>query len=252
MTAMTPGGSEVFRHGDPTGTEDVPDYDEAKRAAIEAHLSSFLPGEPSVLHEIVSTGLHLGVFVWEPTEERPLWTLVTLGMSEREMTTPPGAEDWALAELVMTLPADWPMPDGPGSSTEVWKDPRNDWPILLLKEAGHLPHMYQTWIAYGHTLAAGPDATDRDEGSDFNGTLVAYAMSMPPEAAALEYEGRRIFFWGLYPLYEAEMDFNLQAGADALFEAFEEAGLHEGVFPGRKPLVNTKPQKRGFFGLGRK
>ena len=74
---------------------------------IEQHLARFL-GEPqTVLHEIASDLVHVDVHVIPPRPERERWTLFTTGMSDRPMAAPSGHDELALAELMISLPADW-------------------------------------------------------------------------------------------------------------------------------------------------
>src|SRR5580692_2684215 len=63
----------------------------------------------TVFHEIVSDIVHIDVHLFSPTERRPAHTLVTTGMSDRAMTAPPGREEYAHAELMVTLPLDWQL-----------------------------------------------------------------------------------------------------------------------------------------------
>ncbi|GAB3716522.1 hypothetical protein GCM10028815_34670 [Mariniluteicoccus flavus] len=60
--------------------------------ARDAHLSQHLGTDWSVLHELASVGIHLDVYVFPPTPERPHLTLVTSGMSDLPMTVPAGLE----------------------------------------------------------------------------------------------------------------------------------------------------------------
>ena len=69
--------------------------------------------------------------MWRPTPARPFATFATLGMSDRPMTVPPDAVRSGAAryaELVVSLPADWPVPDG-GS----WADEAAFMPVRALK-----------------------------------------------------------------------------------------------------------------------
>lgn len=237
MTDMTPGGSQIHRHEVPSQLTDEPAVDAGLRAALEAHFDKYLPTEPQVLHEIVSQGIHLDVYVYPPCAERPAWTLVTMGMSEHPMNAPAGAEDWRRCELISTLPADWPMPSDKQSFDEVFSDPANYWPIGTLKWAARLPVAYDTWLCHGHTLAAGESEDYTYEGSEFSGMLLAGPCTIPDEASSMVYQGERIWFWGVYPLYADEMALKLDQGTEALLDLFDQHGVYEGVLPGRGSVV---------------
>lgn len=71
----------------------------------DARLAPMLGEDYSVFHELISDELHIDVYCWEPTQERPFWTLATSGMNEYRMQMPAGREEYNRAELVMTLPA---------------------------------------------------------------------------------------------------------------------------------------------------
>lgn len=264
MTEISPGGSEIYRHTEAVGSDDVPEFDEGLRGALEAHLRQFLPGEPSVLHEIVPVGVHLDVYVWEPTHDRPLWTLVTMGMSERPMNAPAGAEDTRRAELVCTLPADWPMPrtphregNDPAQREEfeaVFSDEANYWPIEVTRMIAHLPSQFDSWVSFGHTIPAGEDPDETYPGSAFSGMMLSVPASLPKEAWTCTYDGEEIHLWGLYPLYPQEMDLRLQIGAVPLFDELAERGIHEGVLPGRELALPQDTPRKGLLGriFGRK
>jgi len=81
-----------------------------------------------VYHEIVSPHVHVDVHVVVPREDRPVYTLVTSGMSQKPMA------DGSFAELTITLPPTWPAPDSPDFAT-----PDASWPYTLLQELAWLP-----------------------------------------------------------------------------------------------------------------
>ena len=66
-------------------------------------------GKGIVFHELISDQVHIDLHWVKPTAERPFHTLVTSGMSNLPMTTPPGAEEVRYAELSICLPADWKL-----------------------------------------------------------------------------------------------------------------------------------------------
>src|SRR6185436_18632705 len=96
---------------------------------IERHLARFGVEPQNVLHEIISDLVHLDVHLCDPTPERNFYTLFTTGMSDLPMTTPEGLDELRYAELMLCLPAGWPIQEGAGV------DPREEhyWPIRLLK-----------------------------------------------------------------------------------------------------------------------
>lgn len=232
---VSPGGQPIYRHTEQADAG-LPPLNEGLREAIAGHLDTWIDGEPWVLSEIVSEAIKLDLFIYPPTPEREVYTIVTCGMSEAPMTVPEGAEEWNRCELVLLLPADWPVPEyGEDIAKSAFTDDKNYWPIRAMKEAAHLPRLYDTWLTYGHTIAT--DDGEPYAGTDFTGLLVGPEMTLDEGFDALEYDGNKIWFWGLYPLYSDEMEFKLAEGAEALFERMFDKQIPEGVWLGRPSLA---------------
>ncbi|GAA1299943.1 suppressor of fused domain protein [Planotetraspora silvatica] len=108
--------------------------------AIDRHIATHFGPVAFVLHEIASHLVGVHVYVVGPSAERPYQTLVTSGMSERPMTVPDGHGISPYAELMLCLPADWPL------TQAALHDERTGWPVRVLKQVARLPHEYGTWI----------------------------------------------------------------------------------------------------------
>ena len=93
--------------------------------AIDQHVRRWL-GQPRelVLNEIV-TGIPPIKILCVPLERSIV--LITVGMSDRSMSTPRGGESYRFAELLIHLPKDWPI------SEEQLRDPVNSWPVDWLR-----------------------------------------------------------------------------------------------------------------------
>src|SRR4051812_26455158 len=103
-------GSGILRH--------VPKHDgfvaaqgqrDEVAGAIDRHIEEHFGSIEYVLHEIASHLVGVHIYVVGPTEERPFRTLITSGMSELPMTVPAGHDISPYAELMIALPADWPI-----------------------------------------------------------------------------------------------------------------------------------------------
>lgn len=227
----TPGGSIVYRHDSVQPHDAIAPVNAERRGMLEEHLVSFL-GEPlGVLQEIVADGIQLDLLVFPPSKERPLYTIVTEGMSDVAMNVPEGVEDLRFCELVMTLPADWPM------NQEAWEDEVHYWPVRLLKNLARIPVTFDSWLSYGHSVLASENPDDLIEGSDFHGSVLLFPMTFAPEQVSVAHGDDTIHLWGVYPLYADELEFKLEHGADPLLEAFQARHFHEGVLPGRSSVV---------------
>ena len=83
--------------------------------------------------------------LYAPTEGRPFYTVVTMGVSARPMQVPAGAEAFRRQELVLYLPPDWNLDLEAGGDAA-------GWPFRLLEFLGRSVHEYATFFAPGHTI----------------------------------------------------------------------------------------------------
>lgn len=208
----------IFRHErasekwklDSPGAENI--------AAITSHVEKFWGPVGTVFHEIVSDYVHIDVLPVAPTVEKPFYTFITSGMSDRPMK----AEHPFCGELVISLPPDWPVDE---AST---KDERNWWPIGQLKYLARFPHQYDTWLDFGHTIPNG----DPPEPFAENTTLCCSLICRP----VLADEGcdelvisptKTIHFFSVIPIYHDEMDFALQHSSTELVQRLSDAHVTE-------------------------
>lgn len=202
--------------------------DGAIREAFDAHVERFLGEDYLVWHEIGSDTIHLDVYLWRPTAERPFFTFVTSGMSDLPMSVPDGAVRAGvtdLAELMVCLPADWPVPT---QGTVPWGDDATYFPVRWLKALARLPCEYGTWLGFGHSVPHGDPAKPLTEGTAAVGWLLLPPITLPDEARSLPLpDGRRLDLFALIALTAAELDRKLDQGPEALFEGFDAAGVNE-------------------------
>lgn len=233
----SPGGSPIFRHEQPAGEPELVHGDSDLIEAISDHVERHVGPFDRVLHELVSPYAHLDVLHVPPSDERPRHTLVTCGMSARPMKAP--EPELAYAELTLALPPDWRMDEA------AWDDERHYWPIRLLKFLGRLPHEYDTWLGWGHTIPNDDPPRPYAPGTRLCGALMAQPLLLPDEFATLERPAGPINFYGVIALHQEEMDRKLEAGVEALFDPFDAAGVSELVQPDRPSAI--APRKRGLF-----
>ena len=233
----SPSGAPIYRHKDRERDFELATGEEETIEAITAHIEEHIGEIDQVWHELVSDLVHVDVHQVPPSEERPFWTLVTSGMSDRPMTVPEDAEDYVLAELMICLPPEWPV------SEEDFNDENNYWPMRLLKVLARLPHEYETWLGPGHTVPNGSD--EPTPYADNNSFVCALMMSpglvLPEEVAVLELpDGRKINFYTVWPLHQSEVDLKLNRGLDALLDHFQTHQVTELVDLNR-PALTPRP-----------
>ena len=228
---VTPGGSRIERHDEARPPEMVPSG-WAGQELIEEHVESHLGPIETVFHELVSEYVHLDVLIVEATEERPFHWLVTSGMSSRPM--PAGDDEPDRIELLIALPADWPL------DRESWEDERHYWPVRMLKTLARMPHEYGFALGPWHTVPNGDPAEPYGPGTE-----LCCAMIVPPRHTTEEFDVFQtpdgpVEFLAVWLLYQDEMDAKLERGASEIARALFEAGASEIVQPDRAGVVKKK------------
>jgi hypothetical protein len=206
--------------------------------AIENHIEKNIGTGGTVFHEIVSDLVHIDVHMVPPSEKFPWNTLITSGMSTKAMTVPEGAEEYAFAELAILLPAHWKLDEAS------FKDENNYWPVRLLKTLARLPHEYDTWLGYGHTVPNGDPAVPYASNTPFTGAMLMPFPYAYPDFFRLKInEEKTITFYIVLPMLTEEMDYKLKNGADKLADNFNKNNALV-VDNGRK---SCRPKFLGLF-----
>ncbi len=233
----SPGGSVIYRHeAREEGAYEAAHGNEETIEAVTAHIERHIGPVDSVFHEIVSDMVHIDVYRVAPTAERPYYTLLTSGMSDRPMTTPPGAEDWRFGELCLCLPPDWPL------EKEQFEQEENYWPVRGLKSLARLPHEYRTWLGWGHTVPNGDPPEAFSEKARFDCWMLMQPQLFGEEFHSIEVGERRIWFFAIVPLYPEETNHKLQYGADDLVQRFFTHGVTE-LIDVNRPSVCQRSNK---------
>ena len=195
-------------------------YTEDEMNAVESHISSHFGEYKSVLHEIVSPDIHVDICMIEPTAERNYHTLVTMGMGAHRMKVPKDLRKSKVdrAEVLITLPPDWKLPIGDLEVSGEGGDEKWYWPLRWLKILARLPGEQDTWLGYGHTVPSGEPFA---ENTDLCGVLITMPYYFGNEAAVCTFpDGTEINFYQVVPLYDNEMNFKIENGAEALEDLF--------------------------------
>jgi hypothetical protein len=233
-TKRSKSGIPVIRH-DTAAPVELVAGDEALVAAVDDHVARHFGPVTHVLHEHMSTYVHVDLHVVMPTSERPAITVVTSGMSERPMA------NGQFAELMLILPPSWPTLDDPEFSTR-----EGYWPYRLLKELARLPHEYRTALGPGSTVPNGDPPAPYSGNTELCGAMIA-PMLMPNDdgAETIAYDGREIELLAVFPLHADEMRVKLDDGLDRLWELLDEARIMEILHEDRPSCVPKR--RRGLF-----
>lgn len=229
--------SPIFHH-----TEAKPSEGPRGEECIEQisnHIEAHLGKVETVFHEIVSDTVHIDVHLVKPTESFPFVRLVTSGMSDLPMTIPEGVEGPRFVELLMTLPRNWRV-DHDSFEDEVWY-----WPIRLLKGLARVPHKYNTWLGFGHTVPNGDPAEPYAPSTQLCGAIILPSVTAPDDFHRLRIDdSKEITFFSVVPLYDEEMNLKLRAGSDELLDKFDRMKVSDIVDPLRR---NVAKKRFGIF-----
>jgi hypothetical protein len=211
---------------------------------IGTHIEHTIGPIETVVHELVSDLVHIDIHIIEPCDEQPFHTLITSGMSDLPMNAPEGMDEWARAELLVHLPAIWPL------NEEALKNENNYWPIRWLKTIARLPHEYESWVGQFHTIPNGDPAEPYAGNTRFN-----CLMLVPPYRLGEDFfrlnssKGYPIWFFNLCPLYEEEVQYKLDNGAEALLKLFEEKDIPIDIVDNDRQNAFGSNRKKKRFGL---
>jgi hypothetical protein len=224
-------GQPIFRH-EKTAEPRQSTGDPQLVAAVDAHVTEHFGAPSTVWHELISPYVHVDVHVVAPTAERPVFTLVTSGMSERPMSSSSGD---CYAELTIVLPPTWPSVD-----SDDFRRSQGYWPYELLQDLAQLPHEFDTLLWSGHTVPNGDPPAPYAPDTKLCGALLVPPLIAPDGFETLRLGERVIQFLAVIPLHRDEMQLKLDKGLDKLFDRLDEAGVTEILDPERPSVVRGR------------
>lgn len=206
-------GAPIYRH-----TESTPWAAPQGEVCIEQitdHIEQHLGKVESVFHEIISDTVHIDVHFVKPTKDFPFSRIITSGMSDLPMKVPAEIAAPEFVELIITLPPDWEL------TQESFKNENWYWPVRLIKSLARLPHKYETWLGWGHTVPNGDPAEPYASNTKLSGAIILPSATVPAAFHKLRIDDQKeITFYSVVPLYEEEMNFKLRSGSDELIKRF--------------------------------
>ncbi len=212
-------GSPIYRHKAREQKWTTPQHAAENLEEVEGHVEKHIGKIETVFHELVSDLIHLDVLFVPATPDRPYHVLVTSGVSDEPMKVPEGMEQFRSAELLIALPKEWPL------TQDAFKDEANYWPVFWLKQIGRMPHEYNTWIGWGHSIPNG-DPAQPIANTKFVGVMLTPPYWLSPDFFQLTTKGgETISFYRMVPLYQEEMDLKLKSGAEELEKKFEKENV---------------------------
>jgi|GEM_PF-1200923 len=188
----------------------------------ESHYTRFLgPLDQQIYHSTDIKPVHIDIYQFAPTEDRPYWTLITGGMSDGPQLVPL-AEDYRSPRAEILMYAAEPKP----------------WMISVLKGLAEMPFEHDTHLHYWHTVQNGQPMTAEPS------KLTAYFFLPPyfehPEFPRLTIAGDRVDFLWMIPITEAERQYAVRKGGQALERVIERANPPIVVDESRRSLVHAR------------
>ncbi len=236
--------SEIMRHEHRDREFELAIGDEQTINAVTAHVEANLGAIDSVFHEIISDLIHLDVHHVLPSEKLPCHVLVTSGMSDRPMTVPDGYPGPKHLELCAFLPPDWRMSGDAEKSAGEDAAERLYWPVRWLKNMARLPHEFETFLGYGHTVPNGDPPEPFADNVEFCCMMVTMPYAAPFEFAKTQVGDREVHFLAVVPLFKEEMTLKLRKGPEAIDKAIERIDFWD-MFNGARR--NFGKRRFGFF-----
>lgn len=232
-------GSPIYRHQPRENQWSPPTRQDGEAISkIETHIDKNIGAVDVVWHEIISDLVHIDVHHAPPSNHRDFHTLITTGMSDRPMNVPQGLEDLRYAELMIYLPSSWPLSFRLNTESEL-SDERYYWPIRWVKMLARLPHEFNTWLGYCHSVPNGDPPEPFAPGTDLSGVMLIYPVLEPEEFTPLEINPeKKIHFWALLPIYSEEMRYKLDHGGDALLDHLAAEHVSPVVNPTRRNVCS--------------
>jgi Suppressor of fused protein (SUFU) len=204
-----PDGTNIIRHENVETTFGVTKgaegFAQARGAVYER-----LFGKPlSVSHELLPLVPHIDVYTFKRSQgDKEVYSLVTGGMSDLEMTLPRGAgKDTPMrVELIFYC-----------------SEPHDEY-ISTLRWVAHFPHDSKSWLGHGHTMPNGnpPEPFWGSTALDsffFLPPIVKKDQTLP---SALNLGGEPVHFLWVVPLTTAECNFKLSKGFEAMLNLLQQ------------------------------
>lgn len=214
----------------PTNTSDLPTTSQEE---IVRHFTKHTgPVNPLSLQEIVPGGMVSVAIHLIPPQAPPedYGVLFTTGMSDQPLAVPPNHRGDRYAELMMRLPASWPM------TRESFHDPVNSWPLDWLRRTAHYFHNERTRIGSNYGIVVnGEPPEPLGPGVPFDSLLL---WTYPAEHTRIHLaDGREIAVYFVIPLYPAEREFGMAQGLDTLTNRIVQYLIDPGIIDLHRPAV---------------
>ena len=186
-------------------------------AVREAHYKRFLGRlDQDVMHSTDAKSPHIDIYQFAPTDQRDYWTLITGGMSDLPQPRVPDGIS-PRAEIMLYAP-----------------EPRG-WMFNVMKGLAEMPFDDDTFLHWFHTVPNGMPMTAEP-------SLLTNFFFVPPYFEGAEFDTLKVggddvdILW-MIPITDAELEYKLEHGSEALEELFDEHELSPVIDEQRESLL---------------
>lgn len=155
-------------------------------------------GKVEEIYEIGYDNYYLDVAQINPTEEKPYYTIITLGMGEYEMYNQNNENFSSFAELMISFPPDWNF-----------DDKNYTWAIDELIQLTYIPFTYFFAYEWGHLENNFESFSSK---TNLSAVAILYPEMKEENSGLLKLENRDLQFYQIVPLYDEEYTFALKNG----------------------------------------
>ena len=179
-------------------------YLDIREAHYKKHLGAL---DQKILHSTDVKAVHIDIYQFKPTSEKPIWTIITGGMSDFAQLTPQGEDDYRAprAEILMYA-----------------TEPEN-WMFSVLKGLAEMPFDDATHLHWWHTVPNGMPMTA--EPSQWTSYFFLPPYIEESGFSEFEVEGEKVDFLWMIPITEKERCYAMEYGSDELEKILEQVDV---------------------------
>ncbi len=198
---------------------------------IVKHMSSVYGEVTDLLaRDVVNDSVTISVYQIQGQLGVKCTTLFTSGMSAASMSVQPDSGAAERAELMIHLPADWPVNRQPAN------DPETDWPLRWLLKIAEYPHSEKTSLGGQYVIIANDDPPKPIAPNTDLSCLLVLGRENEDRFVKLD-DRNRAQLHTVFPLHTSERDFEKEFGIVALLQRFAENDVGFVVDCERKSVV---------------
>ena len=171
-------------------------YTNSEQQKIKMHIQRHFGPILGVMRELISPDLCIDVYIVSPTEKRPYYLYITVGMGAYKMET-------GRVELLMTIPSYWDIHSDEGYFY---------WPARFMKQAARFPIITGNNLLPRHTI--NNNGKTFDPSTEFSAMLISLPLVFNKNSTVCKLgKGETIQFLQLLPIYKEELAFIKKHGA---------------------------------------